>query len=122
MLECNHDEAMLAGGRYPYPLKQRIAGRLGHLCNDAAADLLRSLDTSRLRHIVAAHCRRQQAEEARVVDRLRLEQLRYGVHDGICCGDRRGAVMGVFVVTLGRAHARSARVMGEPGIGRQLVN
>jgi phosphoribosyl 1,2-cyclic phosphodiesterase len=55
VLECNHDEGMLAGGRYPYPLKQRIAGRLGHLCNDAAAVLLRSLDTSRLRHIVAAH-------------------------------------------------------------------
>ncbi len=55
VLECNHDDAMLAGGRYPYPLKQRIAGRLGHLCNDAAAELLRSLDTSRLRHVVAAH-------------------------------------------------------------------
>jgi phosphoribosyl 1,2-cyclic phosphodiesterase len=55
VLECNHDEAMLAGGRYPYPLKQRIAGRLGHLCNDAAAELLRTIDTSRLRHVVAAH-------------------------------------------------------------------
>jgi phosphoribosyl 1,2-cyclic phosphodiesterase len=55
VLECNHDEAMLAGGRYPYPLKQRIAGRLGHLCNDAAAALLRAIDTSRLRHVVAAH-------------------------------------------------------------------
>ncbi|MDH5285513.1 MAG: MBL fold metallo-hydrolase [Betaproteobacteria bacterium] len=55
VLECNHDEAMLAGGRYPYPLKQRIAGRLGHLCNEAAADLLRAIDTSRLVHVVAAH-------------------------------------------------------------------
>lgn len=55
VLECNHDEAMLAGGRYPYPLKQRIAGRLGHLCNDAAAALLRAIDTTRLTHIVAAH-------------------------------------------------------------------
>jgi len=55
VLECNHDEAMLAGGRYPYPLKQRIAGRLGHLCNGAAAGLLRTIDTSRLRHVVAAH-------------------------------------------------------------------
>jgi len=55
VLECNHDEAMLASGRYPYPLKQRIAGRLGHLCNDAAAGLLRAIDTSRLRHVVAAH-------------------------------------------------------------------
>ena len=55
VLECNHDEAMLAGGRYPYPLKQRIAGRLGHLCNEAAADLLRAIDATRLVHVVAAH-------------------------------------------------------------------
>jgi phosphoribosyl 1,2-cyclic phosphodiesterase len=55
VLECNHDETLLAQGRYPYPLKQRIAGRLGHLCNDAAAALLRTIDTTRLRHVVAAH-------------------------------------------------------------------
>ena len=55
VLECNHDETLLAKGRYPYPLKQRIAGRLGHLCNDAAASLLRAIDTARLRHVVAAH-------------------------------------------------------------------
>ena len=55
VLECNHDEAMLAGGPYPYPLKQRIAGRLGHLCNEAAAGLLRDIDTRRLVHVIAAH-------------------------------------------------------------------
>jgi len=55
VLECNHDAGMLAESDYPYPLKQRIAGRLGHLDNAAAAALLASLDTSRLRHIVAAH-------------------------------------------------------------------
>ena len=50
---------MLADSDYPYPLKQRIAGRLGHLDNEAAAALLASLDTSRLRHIVAAHLSQQ---------------------------------------------------------------
>ncbi len=59
VLECNHDAAMLADGDYPYPLKQRIAGRLGHLDNEAAAALLASLDTSRLRHVVAAHLSQQ---------------------------------------------------------------
>ncbi len=59
VLECNHDAGMLAEGDYPYPLKQRIAGRLGHLDNEAAAALLASLDTSRLRHIVAAHLSQQ---------------------------------------------------------------
>jgi phosphoribosyl 1,2-cyclic phosphodiesterase len=59
VLECNHDLPMLENGSYPYPLKQRIAGRLGHLHNEAAADLLRSIDTSRLKHLIAAHLSRE---------------------------------------------------------------
>ncbi len=55
VLECNHDEEMLANGAYPYFLKQRVGGRLGHLSNAAAAHLLARLDTGRLQHIVAAH-------------------------------------------------------------------
>ena len=55
ILECNHDVAMLAEGPYPWPLKQRIAGRFGHLDNQSAADLLAALDRSRLQHVVAAH-------------------------------------------------------------------
>lgn len=55
VLECNHDAAMLAGGRYPPHLKRRIAGRYGHLDNAAAADLLAQIDRSKLRHVVAAH-------------------------------------------------------------------
>jgi phosphoribosyl 1,2-cyclic phosphodiesterase len=55
VLECNHDVDMLANGDYPYPLKQRIAGKQGHLDNAAAAALLGRLDNSRLKHLVAAH-------------------------------------------------------------------
>lgn len=59
VLECNHDETMLVNGSYPYPLKQRIGGRYGHLCNEAAAALLRALDTSKLVHVIAAHLSQQ---------------------------------------------------------------
>jgi phosphoribosyl 1,2-cyclic phosphodiesterase len=59
VLECNHDLEMLENGDYPYPLKQRIAGRLGHLHNEAAAGILSRIDTSRLTHIIAAHLSRQ---------------------------------------------------------------
>ena len=58
VLECNHDLEMLAHGDYPYSLKQRIAGRLGHLHNEAAAAILSRIDTSHLSHIVAAHLSR----------------------------------------------------------------
>jgi phosphoribosyl 1,2-cyclic phosphodiesterase len=55
VLECNHDAAMLARGRYPAPLKRRIAGEYGHLDNLAAADLLRAIGGQGLSHVVAAH-------------------------------------------------------------------
>ncbi len=55
VLECNHDREMLANGAYPPSLKQRVGGRFGHLDNAAAADLLRTIDTSRLTHLIAAH-------------------------------------------------------------------
>lgn len=55
VLECNHDAEMLATGRYPPPLKKRIAGGFGHLENGAAADLLRAVDKEKLRHVIAAH-------------------------------------------------------------------
>lgn len=40
VLESNHDEDMLAVGRYPYNTKRRIAGNLGHLSNASAAECL----------------------------------------------------------------------------------
>jgi len=55
VLECNHDAALLAKGRYPPQLKRRIAGEFGHLENQAAAALLRTIGSTRLQHMVAAH-------------------------------------------------------------------
>ncbi len=55
VLEYNHDAEMLRTSSYPQRLRERIAGRFGHLDNSAAAKLLGSLDNSRLKHLVAAH-------------------------------------------------------------------
>lgn len=55
VLECNHDSGMLAAGRYPPPLKRRIAGEFGHLDNAATAGLLGTIGGRRLRHVIAAH-------------------------------------------------------------------
>lgn len=59
VIECNHDSEMLANSSYPPYLRQRIAGRFGHLDNAAAAGLLASLDCSRLKHVIAAHLSQQ---------------------------------------------------------------
>ena len=55
MLECNHDEALVAASSYPPFLKQRITGRHGHLANAEAASLLAALRAGPLRKVVAAH-------------------------------------------------------------------
>jgi len=55
VLECNHDLDMLMSGPYTAQLKKRIAGRLGHLSNDASAELVRAMDCARLQHVIAAH-------------------------------------------------------------------
>ena len=59
VIECNHDIDMLMGGPYPVSLKQRVAGRFGHLDNAGARHLVESLDRSKLRHLIAAHLSQQ---------------------------------------------------------------
>ncbi len=59
VLECNHDRDLLWGSGYPQRLKERIAGKFGHLDNATAAQLLSSIDCSRLTHLVAAHLSKQ---------------------------------------------------------------
>lgn len=55
LLECNHDRTLLANSAYPASLKARIAGRLGHLANDTAAQILRECLHNGLKQLVAAH-------------------------------------------------------------------
>jgi phosphoribosyl 1,2-cyclic phosphodiesterase len=59
VLECNHDRDLLENGNYPYSLKQRVGGRLGHLNNQQSAQLLAQLEVSQLQHIIAAHLSQQ---------------------------------------------------------------
>jgi len=59
ILECNHDLGMLWDSGYPQRLKERIAGKFGHLDNRAASELLTLIDCRRLKHLVAAHLSKQ---------------------------------------------------------------
>lgn len=59
LLECNHDPALLAASRYPPSLKARIGGRLGHLSNEVAAEILGRCTHAGLQHVVAAHLSEQ---------------------------------------------------------------
>ena len=55
VLESNHDLTMLKTGPYPTHLKERVAGRRGHLSNDACAELLPTLVQGGTTRIVLAH-------------------------------------------------------------------
>ncbi len=55
MLESNHDLDMLKVGPYPWSVKQRVMGRMGHLSNDAASGFLREDLDSRTSTLILGH-------------------------------------------------------------------
>ena len=55
VLEANHDDDMLLNGPYPWPLKQRIRSRMGHLSNNDSSSLLSDILHDRLKHVILAH-------------------------------------------------------------------
>ena len=59
LLECNHDTDLLAQSAYPPFLKKRVSGLYGHLSNDAASAIARSIAHTGLKCLVAAHLSQQ---------------------------------------------------------------
>lgn len=55
ILEANHDPQMLETGPYPWPLKQRIQSRVGHLSNTDSKNLILELQHEKLQHVILAH-------------------------------------------------------------------
>ncbi len=54
-LESNYDDEMLENGRYPYHLKNRIRGKLGHLSNQQAFELFDLYRSPKLTHLFLSH-------------------------------------------------------------------
>jgi len=55
ILESNHDAEMLKIGPYPWPLKQRISSKLGHLSNEVSSNLLAEIAHGQLVGVILAH-------------------------------------------------------------------
>lgn len=88
VLEANHDLEMLKNGPYPWSLKQRIAGRLGHLSNDAAMELLPDILHDDIQKLVFAHLsdtnndrRLLTLQIKRTLRRIGLEKLSFELAD-----------------------------------------
>lgn len=54
-LEANYDEEMLQNGNYPFHLKKRISGGLGHLSNKEALQLFIDHKPHFMSHLLLAH-------------------------------------------------------------------
>ena len=67
VLEFNHDAAMLMNGPYPWPVKQRIRGKLGHLSNVDAAGLLGEVASHDLEWVICAHISAENNEKKIIV-------------------------------------------------------
>ena len=55
LLEFNYDPELLENGPYPFQLKQRVSGDLGHLSNAQSQQLLSAVNLTQLDCLIAAH-------------------------------------------------------------------
>ncbi|MGD1091552.1 MAG: MBL fold metallo-hydrolase [Bryobacteraceae bacterium] len=55
LLESNHSVEMLKVGPYPWPVKQRVMGRMGHLSNEVACNFVRDHLDYRTSTLILGH-------------------------------------------------------------------
>ncbi|MBN1557126.1 MAG: MBL fold metallo-hydrolase [Lentisphaerae bacterium] len=96
IIESNHDEAMLREAARPWSVKQRIAGRQGHLSNAQAAALAAAVAGPALRTVMLAHLSAQCNAPALALEAVRgaLAAAGFGhVAVGLTYADRAGDVI-----------------------------
>ena len=84
VIETNHDLEMLRSGPYPWSLKQRIAGRYGHLSNREASQGIPELLSDRLRWVVLYHLSRTNNDPVLAAESIAEELEREGSGATIC--------------------------------------
>ncbi len=91
VIEANHDRTMLEQGPYPWPLKQRIQSRSGHLSNDDTTRLLKEVLNEKLKHVILAHLSEQNntPEKARGTVGQALQGTRVNLSVAVqgCCSE-----------------------------------
>ena len=93
ILEANHDPEMLINGPYPWPLKQRIQSRTGHLSNQDAGDLLTELVHDNLTHVVLAHLSEENNSPEKAMETVAQAMGGNGIHIDVARQDRCGRLI-----------------------------
>jgi len=73
LLEANHDVNMLQVGPYPYYLKKRILGNLGHLSNELAGRLLSEILHDGMKQILLGHLSKENNLAELAYETVRME-------------------------------------------------
>ena len=73
VLEANHDVHMVEVGPYPYHLKQRVLGTLGHLSNELTGRLLCNILHDNLKHVILGHLSKENNYEELARETVKLE-------------------------------------------------
>jgi len=73
MIEANHNVNMLQVGSYPYYLKQRILGDLGHLSNEICGQLINEVLHDGLQEIILGHLSKENNHEEIAYETVRME-------------------------------------------------
>jgi phosphoribosyl 1,2-cyclic phosphodiesterase len=106
VIETNHDEKMLQNDPHrPWPVKQRIQSRHGHLSNAAAAAVIEQLLGGKLERVVLGHISRDcnTPELAAGAIRTMLEQRGRTEIEIHCAGQREISLRFTIGQTKGRA-------------------
>jgi hypothetical protein len=92
LIEANYNHEMLINGTYPWPLKRRVSGDRGHLCNSDCAEAIRCLFETGTRHFILGHL--SQENNSPIVARKEIEaylseySLRAGEHFSMVVANR----------------------------------
>jgi phosphoribosyl 1,2-cyclic phosphodiesterase len=82
VIETNHDEKLLQNDTHrPWPVKQRIQSRHGHLSNNSAATVIEELLTGKIDRVVLGHLSRDCNTPALALETVRNSLTKYGKVD-----------------------------------------
>ncbi len=79
ILEANYDEQMLATGKYPVYLQDRIKGEKGHLSNKQTADFIKENFTEKWKKIFLCHLSNENNSPEKAVETIK-EEIKEHLH------------------------------------------
>ena len=79
LVEANHDLNMLMAGPYPYPLKRRIMGNLGHLSNERAGQFLSKVLGTETKQVLLGHLSKENNYKELAYEAVKTELVMHNI-------------------------------------------